>query len=540
MSTKDRWDKFLGAVAGGFILQRLGLSRLEPSDESDVKMQKPSLHNPSVPSHGTETGLQPKYEVLVTPQGRLTINLDDITLGSFLGSPYFKQADYYFRNNPRWLTKEEKDFLSTVEDYIQSDRRALDPRRHSGLNGYHHIINDTKEGIKVSLKAGLPLDTILFLAWLAHDKIEDDPTINMYYDRWLTALMTGDRDNLRHYGDLLAHEREKLRRELREKFISLIPAGIKGDKRDLYRTYIEKAVKLVFDVTRFTETNPYAFSLRHQYTRDGSESLDQTLRRIILKDADIRSNASEVEPVTEEVKQQLLLASRDQRVVTGSSNGNKIEYVIGEELSRRFGRLVYEGTPMIAAKRLARAATSIPGLQYGNETIVRYGEGIWSGHNNGVSKSLLTLAVYSRYETSEALVRLLESAIKLYLQHPEVQAVVESVAKDIRIKREGTYFDRVTINGFIGRWNVIDAEGRTRDYDATSEKRVQSYEDAIEALETIPRFAMVRPVANPSELLTISPKDYVPRQHKLFILRDFDIIERGFPDYTDLLRQRGR
>ena len=533
MSNGDRlkgWLTTAAAVAGGLLLRKMGRG------DDDLEQRVNALSKTEA-----EIVLQPRYEVLVTPQGRLTINLDNITFGSFLGSPYFRQADDLFRNDPQWPTPVGKDFLAAVEDYIQSDMKSLGPRRHSGLAGYRHINNDITEGLKVSLKAELPLDTILFLAWLAHDKIEDDPTINLYYDKWLTALMSGDRDNLQHYGNLLSLEREKLRKDLRKKLISLIPTGVRGYERELYRDqYIEKAVKLVFDVTRFTERNPYVFSLRHQYTRDGSEGLNQTHRRIILKDADIRSNAYEVDPVNEEVKQQMLLASNDKSIVIGSANGNDISYVVGEELSRRFGQLVSEGTPMVAAKRLANVVNAIPGLQYGNETIGSYGEGISSGRHNGEAQHLSRLAVYSRFETVDALVKLLKSAITLYLQHPEVRDVVEEVDKDIRIKRDGTYFDRATINGFIGRWIVMDAEGRTRDYDATSEKRVANYKDTREALELVPRFSMVRPVDNPSKIITISPKEYDPKKHILFTVRDFDIIERGFPDYTSLLRQRGR
>ena len=549
MTPKDDFRKFLEGIVGA--------ATVAASFLTGTKQERPLVVQPQV----SETP-QPRYHAYVSPNGRYVLTIDNLFIdealrlhtnmeddygkwlkehlffGSFLDSPTFKQSEDKYG---RYLKDPQKEIAVRVEEDVQIDFRVIGQRRHSALPASSHIFSDIQESLKISLKAGVPLDYIIFIADLLHDKIEEDPEIKDVENKWLESLLRNDKANLVKYSELLTQERKRKSEELERKLNGYIPPGVRGTEREDYRKSHTKAVRIVMDATRFTDKNPYAYSLRHDFSRDGGEGLDQTFRRFVVKGSDLISNSYETDPVIAEIMQHLRMASQDKRIITDSINGSGISYVVGEEFMKRFGSLEKDGKPMSAAMRVANSVAGIPGMQYANPTFNNYGIPIISGKINENTPQLMRLAVYTINELVWAKVGLAQSAIGMYEKYPEVQAIKPQVDEEIERKKETTFYDRVTWNGFIGRWIVRDAGGRESidSLDENPIERIESYKAARHLVVLLPRFAMVYDKGarrgSRSLIPLNNPGDYDPRKHVFYNLRDFNLLMKLLPDHTEMM-----
>src|SRR3989338_2430116 len=560
MSQKDDLEKFLkratkvGTMAVGF----LGWFRQE--SPSPVIVETPEIDKAIQQS--TEVTPQPRYDVYASPNGRYVLTIDELFVneilhpsptrrndyeewlkkhlffGSFLDSPNFKQTEDKYG---RYLKDPLKEIAARVEEDVQKDFIAIGQRRHSALPASSHIYSDLQEALKISLKAGVPLDYIIFIAALLHDKNEEDPEIKGFENNWLDALFRNDGANLKKYSGLLTEARKKKAEELERRLNGYIPQGVKGAEREDYRKYHTKAVRIVMDATRFTDKNSYAYSLRHDFSRDGGEGLDQTFRRFVVKSADLISNSDETDPIHAEVMQQLRMASKNGRIITGSVDGNEISYVIGEEFTKRFGSLEKDGKSMSAAMRVANSVAGVSGMQYANRTFNSYGIPMVSGKVNEGTHQLMRLAVYAISDLVDAKLRLAQSAIKIYEDDPEIKAIKPLVDKLIERKKRTTFYYRITDPGFIGTWLARDAGGRESidALDRDTKKRIKNYKDARHLEILLPKFTMVydkHARRDSRQLATLnSPGDYDPRKHIFSTLDDFNLLMRLLPDHSEMI-----
>lgn len=552
MTPKDKVKGWLGmaaTVAGGLILK--GMREETPRPDGQA-IQLPAAQ-PVV--------IEPMYHASISSAGRYVLTIDDLFVdkmlrtghtmrddygawlkehlffGSFLDSPYFKLTEDKYG---KWLTGPQKEIAARVEEDVQRDFKALGQRRHSALPASSHIYSDLKESLKIALKAGVPLDYIIIIADLLHDKIEEAQKIKDFESKWLDSLLRNDLSKASEYSRQLTATRIEIAEDLERKLNGYIPHGIRGTEREEYRKYHTKAIRIVMDATRFTDVNPYAYSLRHDFSRDGGEGLDQTFRRFVVKGSDLISNSYETDPVIAEAMLQLRMASQDTRVI--SSDGSGISYVVGEEFVKRFGNLEKDGKPMSAAMRVANSVSGVPGIQYANQTFNRYGIDVASGKTNGGTPQLMKLAVYTINDLVRAKAALGRSAIMMYEQYPEIQAVKPKVDEVIERKRLTTFYNRATWNGFIGKWLIRDAGGRESidPLDEDPKERMKSYEEARHlAEEQFPRFTMVyeRNAKRGSRQLVPldSPGAYDPRKHLLFTLDDFKELMKLLPDHAEMI-----
>ncbi|MBI2658625.1 hypothetical protein HYX05_00800 [Candidatus Woesearchaeota archaeon] len=546
---KEWFNNMAASVAGGLVLRAVREEQ-KPTDGASLSRTQPAMQ-------------EPRYHASVSPAGRYVLTIDDLLVdqvlrnptnkavrddygrwlkehlffGSFLDSPYFKLTEEKYG---KWLTEPQKEIAARIEADVQRDFKALGQRRHSGLPASSHIYSDLQESLKIALKAGVPLDYIIVIADLLHDKIEEAQKIKDLENKWLDSLLRNELGKAAEYSRQLTEGRREIAEDLEKRLNGYIPHGVRGTEREDYRKYHAKAVRIVMDATRWADINPYAYSLRHDFSRDGGEGLDQTFRRFVVKGSDLISNSYETDPILAEIMLQLRMASKDGRVI--GLDGSGISYVVGEEFVKRFGNLEKDGKPMSAAMRVANSAPGVVGSQYANKTFNRYGIDVASGRENGSTPQLMRLAVYTISDLVSAKAASARSAIMMYEQYPEVQAIKSKIDELIERKRQRTFYDRITWNGFIGKWLVRDAGGRENidPLDNDPKERIESYTHARHlADEQLQRFTMVYDRAarrKGRELIALDrPGDYDPRKHVLFTLGGFKEMMKLLPDHAEMI-----
>ncbi|MBI2557812.1 hypothetical protein HYW20_00675 [Candidatus Woesearchaeota archaeon] len=546
MVKKEDINKLIG-IASGFIT----LSRM-------FDTQKPRYIKPPI-----EEAPKPRYQATISPEGRFVLTIDDLLIdewlhsqlnkngnyaeslkdrlffGSFLDSPYFKKSEDRYG---KWLTDPQKEILSRFEEDVQQDFKLLKQRRNSGLPAISHVYSDKIEVLKIALRAGVPPDYIIAIGSLGHDLIEEDDEIKDLEDKRLEALLKDSQDDMLRYSTLLTKARKEKSTEVERRLNGYIPIGVRGDERDDYRTSHSKAVRIILDTTRFTERNPYAYSLEHSFSIDGSEGLDQTFRRFVVKGSDLISNSGETDPIPEEVMKQLRTASMDEGTVRGNFDGHEISYVIRDEFQRRFGSLKENGEPMSSALRVANSVNGVPALQYANETLNNKAEDVSSGIINGTTPQLMRLAIYTMNEVANAKLSLAYSAIKRYEQYPEVMAAKPQIDAKIERLKKTSHYDTITFkDGIVGHWLELDEEGRERidKLDQDPNERVESYEAARHLEVLLPRFTMVYNKPNNQSRQLVSLEDlshYNPHKHEFFTLKNFDLVKRSLANHEQRVK----
>lgn len=488
---------------------------------------------------------QPKYKASISPRGQLVLTLDDITLGSIFDSPLYREADYRFKGHSAWLTDYQKEILFRVEGDAPSDFKS-NQRVNSGKPGWTHVYGMVEDSLKLSLRTEIPLDFIIFLTELLHEKIEEAPVMKERYKIWLGALKDGDERKLADYDAKLREARTALQLRLAEDVKSYISSLVKGSTRASLVSDIDKTVRLVRALTRDRNINPYYVSMRFAYTVDGNEGLDQTLRKMLVKNVDGSYNLREIDPISAEQMAQLRMAFGDPcRLVGDGNNGQQIEYIVGEELRKKFGSLDKDGIAMSAAARIDNAAKRIAAFHYQNRTLSRYAAEAFQTEN-GRTAQLYALTRLSRDEMVQAAVSCLESAIGIYRGKEEVQREEERVKQLVDHRRGTTYFDRLTAQGDVKDWLLLDIAGGEfiRSLDDTPEDRIRNYEAAMMLLELVPRFSMhhdprVRDPKGRYILLSKADKPFKPEEHEFFTLSNFKrFVSEDMPEYKPYLMER--
>lgn len=447
---------------------------------------------------------------------------------------------------PGWFTGSELEILAKFERLPQGMMKESGPRRHSGLHGYYHIENDAGTGFSIAKGVGISLDFIIIGAAVGHDSIEDAKGVRRLLSEWESMLITGvGYDVLRSKAQELRKKREEIRKGYEgELYGYLDQTGARGTERDGLKRAIDVAVRLMYQVTRFQDELPYALSMEFQFSRQGNENLENTLRRANVKLWDIISNHSEVEPLQPDIMRQIRLAFSDNSTVT-SQDGKQV-YVIGQELSDRFGN-VGEGAEMPPAVRVVNAFNSMFALQYLNETLNKYGADIEAGKYGNRARELLKLTMASKKAMIEAALALLNSAIGIYESEREISKIKHHVDRMIEDDKTGRFRYEVTLGkGFIKDWLVYEAGGRKRAeiLDQSTDGRREAYITAKRLAESIPMFGMFYEKENLDSsdrpiLITSPDVPYDSAKHEHFTLEGVDAILRFMRGhyYWDLARE---
>lgn len=479
-----------------------------------------------------------KYEAFVAPNGRLIVTIGDLTLGSIFGTSVYKQTETAFGN---WLQDFQKEMLYRAEEAVIKDS-AQTQRRHSALPTSSHPLRNLERILEASLETGVKPDFVLAAAALWHDRIEDAPEVKYNEKMWLDSLMKGDIPGIARYADELRKIRARAKVSLEKELMGYVPSYIHGASREETRKHIEQAVNLVYDLTRYTDQNPYALSLKHHFSRAGSEPLVHTFSKMILKAVDKKDNNDESDPLAPENLQQLRMAAKNKETISGYKGANEVTYVVGQEFTRMFGHLLQDGVPMSAARRVVNAANNFPGFQYGNRTFNKYSRDVAKGLHGERARELMPLARYCIDGMIASALRLNESGIQIYESDPEILSRKSEIEAHVLFKRGTDYSDKVTDNGFLIPNLRLDAGGKERidEMDRDPQKRLVFYENALDARESAPRFStFFDPTANPRVYLANADR-YNPRIHHFFTLKNWDAMMKLMPNHGLAVREMRR
>lgn len=479
-----------------------------------------------------------RYDASVTPYGTLVITLDDITLGSIFGSPVYKQTETAFGN---WLPDHQKEMIYGAEEAVIKDSMQTQ-RRHSALPTSSHPLRNLERILEASLETGIRPDFVLVVGTLWHDRIEDSPEVKYNEKMWQDALVRGDIPGIAKYAGELKKARTRIKEVLERELTGYIPTYVHGALREQTKNYVQQAVRLVYDLTRFTDQNPYALSLRHHFSRAGSEPLEYTFRKMILKPADKTNNNDETDPLYLEILQQLRMVAKNTKTIRGYKDSEEISYVVGQEFARRFGNLPEEGIPMSAARRVINAANNFPGFQYANLTFNRYSREVANGHHGKRARELMTLARYLIDGMIASTLRLDETAIKIYESDAQILKRKPEVEAHVAYKRTTDYKDRVTANGFLIPNLRLDAGEKEKidEMDKDPDQRLVFYENALDIKESAPRFSTFFDPSVKPRMYTANADRYDPRMHQFFTLQNWDAMMKLMPNHGLAVREMRR
>lgn len=510
MTPKDEIGSFLrkAAIAAGIGVFLRGSSN--PEKGEILQQPKPKVQS-------TEPS---PYQAKVSPYGRLVVTVDGCQIGSLFDTDPFKESLElpYSRN---WVTVPRLEIAERFEEYVQQSLKSLGPRRYSGLYPYSHIVRDVHEALSMSKQANVSLDFVILLALMGHDLIEDDLEIMGLHSQWEKALLSGDHASRQNLETKIRNTRIVKNKAIEQELISYIPPNVRGSEREDIKREIEMAVRLIYDVTRFSNELPYALSMGHQFTRDGNEYLSQTFRRMIVKGPDLNTNMKEICPMFEEPTMLgINNAFSDRASIVGDFN-------VGEELSNRYGSVRVEHAFMHPAEIVGATINRHYPLHFANQTFARYEPLIITGKYNGNkaesarAEQLLRLAKLIRDKVGTTALEALTFVTGFYEANDDsIRAIKPIVEEEIREKQQSTFFKRATLDGYLRQWLLDDGGGgkyfRLLDYYDHHRKRI--YSDAKKAMALIPSF--------------IGPQNET--------IDDIDIFMSLMPDYWALVASKKR
>ena len=225
------------------------------------------------------------YKISISPRGKLLADFGNYQIGSILDRDYFKES---FNEFGQWISEPELEIIGRFEETIQKVSKQSGPRTYSGLPAFSHIDGVAEEAFKTSKISKVPLDFKIIIPLLGHDIVEDHEEIRAKKQLWESASMSSNNDERVRYEQELGGLRDKLLKGY-ERGLKGYLAGVRGIKLNERKTIsrdIEKSIRLIGDLTRFTEKNSYPVSMGHQYGKEGNEDLSQTLRRVFIKNSD--------------------------------------------------------------------------------------------------------------------------------------------------------------------------------------------------------------------------------------------------------------
>jgi hypothetical protein len=442
-----------------------------------------------------------------------TSTIQGLQIGNIIDSHYFVKE---------WFTGPQLEIASKFEDSTQQILKHVGPRKYSGLYQYSHIDRVAENTFNMAKEVDVPLDFVILLLIIGHDREEDDPKIRQLYDQWKDAVNIGDNERRETYGKELSHERTRVRGTIEEELLGY-SSEITGIKNKKVITSLENdikaAVNLISDITRFSDQRTYASSMDHQYHKVGRENIAHTLRRVIVKNSDRSSNIGEIGLLLPyDIMGQIGMAFNDKTVID--------DYVVGEELRRRFGDIRIEERRMSNAIQVYTSFKSIFPLQYFNETRNQYATRIGGG-NNKRTKDLLTLATLSTARLVQDSGELAESAFRSYegSDNNIRKRVKSEVDGEIEALKQGMWYDRATLGGIVEYWLLNGQRGSRsiESLDKNPDQKAQIYRTARHLVEIFPRYNKFheRNDDEKRELLD-NPQLYNPKKHDYFTLQNFD------------------
>lgn len=470
---------------------------------------------------GRHPVIDPKYVIETTPHG-LILKLN----GSQLITSSILDRDYFVKD---WFTAPELEVIARWDESVQRVMKEKGTRIYSGLPYYLHVDRVVQNLFEAGKAVNVPLDYKILIEGIGHDRIEDDKRIGALEERWEKALNENDYKKRLIFEEQLKVERAKVKGEVEGELLQYdSDTGVKGQEREKLERDTRIAVNQIKNVTRFSNERVYASSMGYQFQRIGREPLEQMLGRFPVKNSDRNENQIEYGLMLPLKRmQQLEIAFKDASVIEN--------YVVGEELRKRFNGVSLEAKGMPLAIRVQTAFKSVFPSHYQNETIDRYEQGILAGRYGDRTTGLLKLSRFTEASMIKSAVELLMSAVKSYEFDKDIANRKEEVDKEIKdLKGEGSYYYKVMAGGPIEYWLLRDPRGRKfiQALDKDPEEKFNVYRSARHFIELMPMFGMFYEHKDESEtpVLLSDPVIYDPRKHKYFALKNLDEMMKVLPN----------
>lgn len=438
----------------------------------------------------------------------LSVRVDSFELGSIFDTNLYEKYEIQLGG----LNDDEMAVARKFERDVMDLFRTKKPRRHSGLPAYSHMINDAAVALDAAIETKTPLDFVIFLAIIGHDYIEEHPDVERLQKEWEEAAYNADIRTLISTGEKLSSKREEIKNELETRLMGYIPSGTDGLRRSNLRRDIQAGVRIIYELTRFSDQMPYPLSMGHQFRRDGNENVSNLLKKAFSKLSDRISNVGEFAPDYERLEKfQKMYEDKD----------------TGRFLRGNFGEINPNASEMPAAIKVGTAFRSLFPLHYINETINTYGERIHNGEFGENDRKLLKLVLYARNRTIDESITLLRSAIEWYEGNNKIpKGYKEEVSNNIELNIKLDYFDGITRDGFANDWLLHDIVGRRKytEMDISTEGRKEAYKVARE-LEVVFKMFNLRFSKKTNNEVT---SDFDPRQHYFYTMTGVDDSMREF------------
>lgn len=528
MTPKDGLEKVLGLVGLAFLLGRLG--------EEDRQQTRTIEQKPPVSEK-----LEPRYNAYESPYG-LVLEIDGYVLGSILAQPFFRKD---------WIEKYpgSLEVILATEDIAQGTLKDSGPRIHSGAPGYDHIRRVMQKVIEGAEAIGIELDNSTIIPIILHDEIElrvrklenlwkqytvldrreTDPKLKLMYH------VLRDKSGVR-----LTQLRGEIKDKLEARLVDAIPVSITDYDKEKNIRYIKKGTFSVRRLTRDNNRYKYPESMEFQFSRYGPEPLAQTYRRAAIKFDDGMANMEETHPLPLATLEQLALAGKDMSQVG--------RFIIGQELTERFGDVDLKAKGMLPSIMVQTAFVRVFPFHYFNEHDNKYGRQVLKREGQETI-NMRKLALYNRDNTIDTAVRLLGRAIKEFEERPEIKEIIPQVDVYIKAKLEGEFFDKVTWSSDKNTGGVImplieyDVRGREfiEGQDSNLEGMRFMYRAARVLQVLMPKFKMYedraprRPGIAPTLMHDISKFDVY--RHKWFTVGNMDEALKLMPPLQDMIAE---
>ena len=479
---------------------------------------------------GDEVLVPIRYEPYISLRGNLIVNFEN---GPQIATSVIDR-DYFVKE---WFKPSELEVAARFEESTQQVLKALGSRVYSGLPQYSHIDRETELIFEIAKNADVPLDLRILLAAIGHDRIEDHPNIRAVRDEWENAVINGNHEKIRDLGEQLTDLRNSTRTRMEKELLGYLNniGGISKDERHSLRNDIIHAVKRIYHLTRFSDDIPYAISMGFQYTRRQSESLDNTFRRFLIKNCDRIVNLREMGALySDDVMRQIAMAFDDEQIVSSkdyAGNGSReVTYRVGEELTKRLGKVREYGVEMPATVKIGTGFKSMFPLQYLNNTL-NYLAGRVS--LDARSSELLKLVEHSKGKMIEATGNSFDSAIAMYESDPDIFGMKGAVDSEVERNKRDMFYFRVTLDGSIKDWIIYDAGGRkfVEALDNIPYRKPEFYRQAMHFRENISMFGLFYEKGKVdgmgrSDLITDPSVAYDPKKHDYFTMQGVDNLLR--------------
>ncbi|MBS3104765.1 hypothetical protein J4234_00740 [Candidatus Woesearchaeota archaeon] len=473
MSSKDGLEKVLGLVGLAFLLGRLG--------EED-RQQTLTIEQKTPVSEK----LEPRYNAYESPYG-LVLEIDGYVLGSILDQPFFRKD---------WVEKYpgSLEVILAAEKIAQVTLKDSGPRIHSGAPGYEHIRRVMQKVIESAEAIRIELDSSTIIPGILHDEIElkvrkledlwkqytvftryeTDPQLRRMYQ------VLRDRSGIR-----LTEMRTEIKDDLEEKLTKAIPGNITAYYKQKNMRDIKKGTSSTIRLTRFNDRYRYPDSMEFQFSRYGNEPLDQTYKRAALKFCDGMANMEETHSLPRATLEQITLAGKDMSPVG--------RFIVGQELTERFGDVDIEVREMLPSIMVQTAFVRVFPFHYFNEHDNKYGRQVLESEDQETI-NMRKLALYNRDNAIDTADRLLGKAIKKFEERPEIKEVIPQVAAYIKAKLEGDFFDKVTWSSDKNTGGVIMP---LIEYDVRGREFIERQDSSLEGMRFMYRAARVLQVLMP-------------------------------------------